>query len=108
MNEAHVCLSQLFQVHILPSIEVKAISKFFNQFCLLIREAHEKLLAFEGDLKEVTAHKSKLLRGAKTFEERMRRVAESTSSTNFSLPRAVLGNPQFHGVVSMKSTFPQS
>jgi hypothetical protein len=58
LNEAHTCQSQLVKVHIRPSIDTKAISRWCNKLCQLTGEAHAQLLAIEGDLKEVTARKS--------------------------------------------------
>ena len=72
-------------MHIRPCIEVKAISRFCNQYCKLTGEARKQLQAIEGALKEVTARKSKLLRDAETLEGRVMRVAESVSSATYSL-----------------------
>jgi hypothetical protein len=58
LNERHICQSQQIKVHIRPCIEVKAISRFCNQYCKLTSEAHKQLQVIEGDLKEVTARKS--------------------------------------------------
>jgi hypothetical protein len=58
LRDGHACQSQQVQVHVRPCIEVKAISRFCNEFCKLTGEAQKQLQDIEGDLKEVTARKS--------------------------------------------------